>query len=507
MKYFLGVDIGTFESKGVLIDELGQIIARASKSHEMMVPHPGYAEHEANESWWGDFCSISNQILENTKLDPNDIKSVGCSAIGPCCLPIDLECNPLSNAILYGVDVRAGKQIEYLNDKLGADYALKKYGNPITSQSIGPKILWLKENRPEVYEQAYKFVTASTFLVAKLTGNYTIDHYTAAYFTPMYNLETNDWDYENLSEFCRPDQLATPKWTDDIAGYITEKAAKETGLAVGTPVTVGTADAAADAVGVGVFNPGDMLLMFGSSVYIIHVVPKLVVDKRFWAGPFLFKDTYMVASGMSTAGTLTKWFRDNLTPDFLEQQHATGVDAYDLLQTEIKDIPPGSDGLIVLPYFSGERTPINDPYAKGVFFGMHLRHTRGHLYQAALEGVAYGIAQHTNGYREIGMHTSRIIAVGGGTKSTKWMQIVSDVTEQPIIIGDVFGAAYGDALIAAYAIGQFANTAELNKFINFRGVVQPQPDNFAVYRKQLDIFTKLYLQTKDLMKAVSNWDR
>ncbi len=504
MKYFLGVDIGTFESKGVLIDELGQIITKASKSHEMIIPHPGYAEHKADESWWGDFCFISNQILNSTNLDPHDIKSIGCSAIGPCCLPVDSDCNPLTNAILYGVDVRAGKQIEYLNEKLGEEYVLRKYGNPITSQSIGPKILWLKENKPEVYDHAYKFITASTFLVAKLTGNYSIDRYTAAYFTPMYDLVTNDWDYQNLSEFCRPDQLAMPLWTDEIAGYVTEKAAKETGLAIGTPVTVGTADAAADAVGVGVFNPGDMLLMFGSSVYIIHVVPKLIVDKRYWAGPYLFKDTYMVASGMSTAGTLTKWFRDNLTPDLLEQQRLTGIDAYDQLQVDIKDIPAGSEGLIALPYFSGERTPINDPFAKGVFFGMQLNHQRGHLFQAALEGVAYGIAQHTNGYSQIGMNTSRIIAVGGGTKSQKWMQIVSDVIEQPIVIGDVYGAAFGDALIAAYSVGHFKSMDELNKFINFRGIVQPQSKNFSIYRKQLEIYSKLYQQTKDLMKALSS---
>lgn len=503
MRYFLGIDIGTYESKGVLIDSDGVIVAKASKTHDMIIPYPGYAEHDSENSWWGDFCFISNKIIAETKLNPNEIKAIGCSAIGPCCLPVDENCNPLMNAILYGVDVRAGKQIECLNNKLGEDAVLRKYGNPITSQSIGPKILWIKENKYDIYAKTRRFITASTYLVAKLTDAYVIDHYTAAYFTPMYDLVNNDWDFENLSEYCRPDQLATIKWTNEIAGYVTLTAAQETGLAAGTPVTVGTADAAADAVGVGVIQPGDMLLMFGSSLYIIHVVPRLITDNRFWAGPFLFKDTFMIASGMSTAGTLTKWFRDNLTPDLLEKQNQGGIDAYDQLQTDIYNIPAGSDGLIVLPYFSGERTPINDPYAKGVFFGLNLNHTRAHLYQACLEGVAYGIAQHTLGYMEIGMETARIIAVGGGTKSQKWMQIVADVTEHEILIGGVFGAAYGDALLAAYSLSPIGTIRELENSVKTIGVVKPELKNYSVYRKQLNRYTKLYNQTKGLMKEMS----
>lgn len=502
MEYFLGIDIGTFESKGLLIDKTGQTIATSSRKHEMLIPQPGYAEHDAETAWWGDFCFISKDLLAKTGIDPSSIKAVGCSAIGPCCLPVDENCMPLSNAILYGVDVRAGKQIDELNEALGKEYILERYGNPITSQSIGPKILWIKENKPDIYAKAHKFITASTFLVARLTNNFVIDHYTACYFTPMYNLRENDWDYENLDMFCPPEKLARCAWTDEIAGTVTKGASEQTGLAIGTPVTVGTADAAADAVGVGVFHAGDLLLMFGSSIYIIHVVPELTTDSRYWAGPFLFKDTYMVASGMSTAGTLTRWFRDNLTPDFLETQEKQGINAYEQLQELIKDVKPGSNGLVVLPYFSGERTPINDPYAKGMFFGLTLNHTRADMYQACLEGVAYGIAQHLKGYAEIGMKTSRIIAVGGGTKSEKWMQIVSDVTGKSILIGGVFGAAFGDALLAGYSVGNFPELNDLEKQIQFNDAVEPNLENTLFYEKQLAVYTDLYLRTKDLMKRL-----
>lgn len=499
MGYFLGIDIGTFDAKGMLIDETGVAVATHSVGHVMRTPHPGYAEHDALKDWWGGFCAISKALLEKTGIDPKQILGVGASAIGPCCLPVDADGNPLRQAILYGVDVRAEKQIKQLNADMGEDAILAKYGNPITSQSIGPKILWIKENEPEIYAKAAKFVTASTFLAAKLTGNYVIDRYTAAYFTPMYDLDANDWDYANLSPFCRGDQLAECRWADEVAGTVTSEAAAATGLAAGTPVVVGTADAAADAVGVGVFNPGDMLLMFGSSVYMIHIVPKLTTDRRYWAGPYLFKGTYMVASGMSTTGTLTRWFRDQFAPDLVAKQEAGGENAYDLLLKEIEPVPPGSEGLIVLPYFSGERTPINDPAARGVIFGLMLHHTRAHIYQACLEGVGYGIAQHFRGYAGIGMETKKVVAVGGGTKSPKWMRIVADICGRELLIGGVYGASFGDALMAGLGVGRFASVDDLAKMVAFNGSVKPIPANTAFYRPNLDIYTELYEDTKNLM--------
>ncbi len=502
MQYFLGIDIGTFESKGMLVDENATQIASHSVSHEMLTPRPGFAEHDADKDWWGDFCAISKALLAKSGIAATDIAAVGASAIGPCCLPVDKDLRPLRKAILYGVDVRAEAEIRYLNESLGADHILEKYGNPITSQSIGPKILWLKRNEPDVYAAADKFLTASSWLGAKLTGVCGIDRYTAAYFTPMYNLAANDWDYDNLAEFCRPDQLAECHWADEIIGTVTAGAASETGLAEGTPVVVGTADAAADAVGVGVFDPGDMLLMFGSSVYIIHIVPKLTTDRRYWAGPFLFKDTFMVASGMSTTGTLTRWFRDQLAPDLVEQERAGGANAYGQLADAIADIQPGSDGLVVLPYWSGERTPINDPLARGMFFGLRLNHTRAHLYQACLEGVGYGVAQHFQGYAEIGMRTDKVVAVGGGTKNRKWMQIVSDIAGRELLLGGDFGASYGDCLLAALGIGRFTAPGDIAKYVSFNGTIAPNSANTATYRPFYEMYGELYRRNKDLMHAL-----
>lgn len=498
MNYYLGIDIGSFESKGMLIDETGHTIATARRAHVMETPEEGYAEHDADRAWWGDFCEISKEILAGSGVDPKQVKGVGCSAIAPCCLPVDEHDRPLRKAILYGVDVRAAEQIERLNNEMDESSIMKKCGSPVTSQSAGPKILWIRENEPEIYRRTKKFVTASTFLVARLTGRYVIDHYTAAYFTPMYDLASRNWDTEHIERFCRLEQLPECMWTNEIAGYVTKAASEDTGLAVGTPVTVGTADASADAVGAGAFHMGDLLLMFGSSLYMIHAVPRLTTDSRYWAGPFLFENTFMVASGMSTTGTLTRWFRDELAPDFVRAQEQGEGDAYELLVRSAEGIRPGSDGLIVLPYFSGERTPIHDPAARGVFFGLTLQHTRAHLYHACLEGVGYGIAQHLSGYQEIGMETKRIIAVGGGTRARKWMQIVADITGRSLIVGDDYGASFGDALLAAMAVGELSIQEIIEDRSDRNGVI-PNLENTERYKPFVNMYTELYEATKNMM--------
>jgi len=465
----------------------------------MEIPHPGYAEHDAEKTWWSDFCTLSKDLLEKSGISAQKIAAVGCSTIAPCCLPVDKDLRPLRKAILYGIDVRTDKEITFLEDHYGRDEIFKRCGMAVTSQSAAAKILWIKNNEPEVYAKAAKFITGTTYLVAKLTGNYVIDCYTAASFVPIYNIKKADWE-EDLSLFCRRDQLADCMWTHEVAGVIHKDAANETGLAVGTPVVVGTADASAEAISTGVLQPGEMMVMYGSTIFIIHVVDRFIPDLRIWATPYLFPDTYALAAGMSTTGTLIRWYRDQLARDVVEEAKATGINAYDLMAERAKDIPAGSDGLIVLPYFSGERTPINDPFAKGVIFGLNLQHTREHIYNACLEGVGYGINQHFDIFDALGAGTSKVMAVGGGTNRKRWLQIVSDICRRTQHVAqEGIGAAFGDALLAGLGVGLFNSPNDLSAKIKMKFTITPDETTHRFYKKYYYNYTALYEATKDIM--------
>ena len=285
-----------------------------------------------------------------------------------------------------------------------------------------------------------------------------------------------------------------------MAGTVHEQAARETGLAVGTKVTTGTADAAAEAFSVGVLNPGDMMLMYGSSIFIIHVVEKFTMDDRLWAGPYLFPGTYSVAAGMSCAGTLTHWFRDNFALDLQRKAEAEGSNVFAEIAKLADGIPAGSDGLTILPYFSGERTPINNPNAKGMIFGLNLQHTRAHIYKALLEGVGYGINQHFEIFDALQMGTKKVMAVGGGTKNPTWLQAVSDISNKRQYVAEVdTGAAYGDALIAALATGFYRDSNHGAQQIKIQRTIEPNAASYQAYAPFRSRYSRLYLQTKDIM--------
>ena len=502
--YFLGIDIGTFESKGVLMDGQSKVIATSAVPHKMEVPHPGYAEHDAESTWWSDFCTLSKDLLEKSGISSSKISAVGCSTIAPCCLPVDKDLRPLRKAILYGVDVRADKEITFLEDHYGHDEIFKRCGAAVTSQSAAAKILWIKNNEPEVYAKADKFITGTTYLVAKLTGNYVVDCYTASSWVPIYNIKKADWE-DDLSMFCRRDQLADCRWTHEIAGNIHKDAANETGLAAGTPVVIGTADASAEALSVGVLQPGEMMVMYGSSLFIIHVVDRFISDVRIWSGPYLFPGTYALAAGMSTSGTLIRWYRDQLARDVAEEAEARGRNPYELMAEKAEGIPAGSNGLIVLPYFSGERTPINDPLAKGMVFGLNLQHTREHIYNACLEGIGYGISQHFEIFDVLKTETKKVMAVGGGTKHKKWLQIVSNICGRTQHVAEEgTGAAYGDALLAGLGVGLFGSPEELSNHIKMKRSVTPDETTHQFYKKFYSNYTALYEATKEIMHTSYN---
>ncbi len=491
MGYTLGIDIGTFESKGVLADADGQIIASASQPHTMIVPQPGWAEHRANEDWWGDFVKISQALLAQSRIDPVEISCIACSAIGPCMLPVDKNGNPLSNGVLYGVDTRAALEIEQLNQSIGEDIILDRCGNALTSQSVGPKILWLKRNRPELFANTAKILSSTSYLVFKLTGEYVIDHYTAANFSPLYDVDRLGWCDDLAGDILPIEALPKLLWSNEIAGEISEKAASETGLAIGTPVTTGTIDAAAEAISVGVRQSGDMMMMYGSTIFIILLSESRIRDGRLWYAPWLFEGAHASMAGLATSGTLTHWFRDQFARELPVE------DAFARLAGEAEKSPPGSNGLLLLPYFSGERTPFHNPQASGSFFGLNLTHTRGDMYRALLEGIAFGTNHVVRTYQELGHEPVQLLGVGGGTKNKIWLQATSDICGlDQKICKNTTGAAYGDAFLAAMAIGT-VDAEDIASWNPVQTMVEARPN--AIYEKQYNLFRNLYEQTSDIM--------
>ena len=490
----LGVDIGTFESKGVLVDQTGRILARAARPHKMLVPRAGWAEHRADQDWWGDFTFLTKALIAEAQVEPDQISSIAASAIGPCMLPVDANGSPLRNAILYGVDTRASAQIAALNAKIGEDRIMATCGNALTSQSVGPKILWLKEHEPEVYAQTAMVLTSTSYLTFKLTGEYVIDHYTAANFSPLYDVTRQNWTEDLTAEILPLSKLPRLLWSTEIAGHVTAQAALETGLAPGTPVICGTIDAAAEAVSVGVAQPGQMMLMYGSTIFIIQVVDKPVLDPRLWYAPWLFPGTHASMSGLATSGTLTHWFRDQMARDLDPDQ------AFVHLYHEAAASPKGARGLLCLPYFSGERTPLHDPLAKGAFFGLNLTHQRGDLYRSVLEGVASATAHVLETYAELGAVPRQVMAVGGGVKNAVWLQATSDLSATPQILSqNAFGASFGDAFLAALAVGA-VQPDDISTWNPTAGRIIPE--TVPAYARQYPLWKRLYSQTRDIAHAL-----
>ena len=371
--FVLGVDIGTYSSKGVLVEvPSGQIVAEHSIEHGIETPKPGWAEHDADEIWWGEFCAISQNLLDSSGVIPENIKCVGVSGLGVCVLPIDAGGKPLRKAILYGIDTRSLAEIEELENKFTAEKIFDISGMKLTVQSAGPKILWIKNNEPQVFTETSHFLTSESYIVYRLTGKATLDIFTMAEYTPMVDIRRHSWHRETTEYITSQEKLPDPDWSCAIAGSVTDAASRETGLMAGTPVIIGTTDGGSETISTGANQPGDLMIMFGSSFFFVLLADKLIPSKKFWATPWLDDSAYTIQGGTSTSGSITRWFRDNFAQEEIAAQKTGGKNAYAALANLLNDSPAGANGLITLPYFEGERTPIYDSKAKGTIFGLTL---------------------------------------------------------------------------------------------------------------------------------------
>ena len=486
----LGVDVGTSSTKGVLVSLDGTILRSAVREHSVQRPAPGHVEMDAR-IWWDEFTAIAAELTA-----PGDVEvtAVGVSGMGPCVVLTDEAGTPVRPAILYGVDTRAEQQIASLTNVLGREDILAHCGAGLTSQAAGPKIAWVVQNEPEVWARARRVFMPSSYLAFRLTGEYVLDHISASQTNPMYSLHTQDW-HPRWAEHVAPGlELPALRWAGEAAGPLSAEAAgRIPGLRAGIPVITGTMDAWSEAVSAGTTEPGQMMLMYGTTTFLVAGIAEPMASRTLWPTSGARPGVYTLSGGMAASGAITGWLRD-----------LTGESDFSALVAEAAASEPGANGLVMLPYFAGERSPIADPSARGVIAGLTLSHTRGDLYRAALEAAAYGVRHHLETLEEAGLPVTRVVAVGGGAQSDLWPQIVSDVTGlvQEIPTSTV-GASYGGARLAA----ELAHDADTSRWNPSDHVCRPDPAHRERYDELYRLYRELYPATRDISHALTRLQR
>ncbi|GGB17810.1 sugar kinase [Flexivirga endophytica] len=487
-KVFLGVDIGTSSSKGVLVGSNGEVLASATREHDVRRPAPGKVEMDGRV-WWDEFCSLATELVGGSV---HQVAAVGVSGMGPCVLLTDEQDDPVRPAILYGVDTRSGAQQEACNSRYGPEEILRRCGSAMSSQAAGAKVAWVAEHEPEVYARARRLFMPSSWLVRKLTGEYVLDHHSASQSTPMYDVHDHSWIDPWAGEVAPGIELPPLRWADEVAGRVTAEAAARTSLAEGIPVITGTIDAWSEAISVDAHNTGDLMLMYGTTMFLINTVAEPVRVPALWGPVGALQDTFSLAGGMATSGAITAWLRD-----------LYGGVGYAQLAQEAAEVPAGAEGLLMLPYFAGERTPIMDPSARGVIAGLTLSHGRAHIYRAALEATAFGVRHNIETMLDAGASVGRVVAVGGGLATDLWPQIVTDVTGVEQVIPErTIGASYGAAYLAATQVSDVA----IRDWNPPRTICRPDPDNRRRYDERYRLYRQLYDRTRDIAHALASAD-
>lgn len=485
----LGIDLGTASSKAVVTTFDGRVVCSEMVPHQFTMPRPGWAEVDAELVWWSDVVALAQLIL--SQIDKNDLAGMSISGVGPCLLVCDAQNSPLRPAILYGIDMRATNEISELTRRYGADKIIARGGTALSTQAIGPKMLWVSRNEPHVWARSRRWFNSNSYIVARLTNEYVLDHHTASQCDPLYDIHKFDWYQPYVEDLCPTVDMPRLLWPSDIAGEITREAALLTGLPEGLPVSIGTVDAWAEAFSAGVRKPGDLMLMYGSTMFMVQVLPELRTSPMLWTTAGVLPNTYTFAAGMATSGSLTAWMSTLF-----------GGESFETLIEEATTSVAGSHGLLTLPYFAGERTPVFDPQARGVIAGLSLRHTRGDLFRSVYEGIAFGIRQILEIFDGTGAGaTQRIFAVGGGTKGGLWTQIVSDVTRRTQIIPEqTIGACYGDAWLAGVGIGAVDPTSDWSRPSE---IVQPDNPTSDIYDQLFSTYKELYVSTQSQVHTLA----
>lgn len=498
----VGIDIGTTYSKAVAVRADGSILAEARSEHEVITPRPGWFEHDPEGVWWGDTRALCRRVVRDLGTQA-PIRAIAVTTCGPCIVPLDGDGHPLRAGILYGVDTRATEVARDLEAAIGRRAIRRLSGMDLTSQSVGPKIAWVWRHEPEVAAATATWHTATSFVVARLTGVSVIDHHQASYFTPFIDVRRKRWDLRYTAGLPLEGRLPQLAWPGDVAGPLTVEAAAATGLPAGIPVLVGTSDGPTEALAVGATWPGVAAATYGTTTTITTFAAPIGRSGGLWVTEGLDAGRPCVSAGLSASGAIVSWLRRELARELPQADVAEVLAADRSLDAEAASSPVGARGLLALPYLGGQRTPIADPDASGVLVGLTLQHTRADVHRAILEGIGYAVRHIFEAFDAAGVGIDVIRAAGGGTASALALQTVSDITgREQVVARPTVGASYGAALLAARAIGVVDPDSPDGWFTD--GVrVRPDPTLAAFHARRYAQFRRLYRDTRPVVHALA----
>lgn len=498
-KLLLGIDIGTSACKVALFNQSGDTIATKTSEYDVFYVREGWVEQDPNQ-WWDAVVKAIKSTIKENDINPKSIVGVGIDGQSWSAIPVDKKGNVLANTPIW-MDTRASDICDRLKKEIGEDEIFNLCGNPVEPMYTLPKILWFKENMPQVYSNTYKILQSNSFIVYRLTDIISQD-ISQGYGLHCFDMRKGVWD-EDMCKKMGVDFSMLPEkiyQSHDVVAGVSPEAAKITGLEAGTPVVAGGLDAACGTLGVGVIKSGQTQEQGGQAGGMSICLDKYKADKRLILGYHVVPDKWLLQGGTVGGGGVIRWFEKEFCE--LERNLAVKNKTSSLVEMNIEaqKIVNGSDGVVFLPYMSGERSPIWDKDAKGVFYGLDFSKTRAHMIRACFEGVAFSLKHNLDVAEQAGAKVDSLYATGGSANSLLWTQIKSDVTGKDIIVpSSDTSATMGAAILAGVGVGIYKDFEDaIKKCVKVVRKHTPNKDN-STYLKNYDVYLKLYQNLKDVM--------
>ena len=500
--YLLGIDIGTSACKAAIFDRSGEVIASASEEYPVDYPHPGWAEQDPQD-WWRAVCTAIRRMAADG-VDLSEIAGIGIDGQSWSAIPVDQAGNVLAKTPIW-MDTRAQDICDEYNERVGADQIFQTAGNSLQPSYTTAKILWYRRNLPEVYRRTYKILQSNSYIAFRLTGNMTQD-ISQGYGLHCFNMRTGTWDEKLCEALEIPGSLLPDIFPSHaVIGTVSSQAAKESGLTAGTPVAAGGLDAACGTLGAGVVHPGETQEQGGQAGGMSICIDTYQADPRLILGYHVVPGRWLLQGGTTGGGGVMRWLEREFGAYEREAGLSRQKSSLELFNEAAEAVSPGCDGMIFLPYMSGERSPIWDPDAKGVYYGMDFGKTKGHFIRAAMEGVAYSLHHNLEIAREAGAEAEVLRAMGGSANSLLWTQIKSDITGKPIAVPSAGTATtLGAAILAGGGGGMYGSFEEAVELtVKEKRRHEPNPEHRETYERNYQIYLELYEQLKGMMKKYS----